>query len=142
MFHVPWPSRAGRRDELPRARHCEIRDAGRIVRIVLARCAERYAGLFDGCFVGQGRRRHSCVFAIATRAQTGERVPALEPVGGNRGECTRNAAFLTQRGRCWTWVQLDPRFRILENQTPEPSFSEARRRSYEKSAHFCLYVAL
>src|SRR5215472_7748883 len=80
MFHVPWPRRAGRCDELSSARDREIGDARRIVRIIPARRAKRYARLFDRRVVGQGSRRHSCVFAIAPRAQTGERVSAFEPM--------------------------------------------------------------
>src|SRR5262245_40822722 len=80
MFHVPWPRRAGRCDELSGACHRETGDARRSVRIVPARGAERYARLFDPRVIGQGSSRHSCVFAIAPRAQAGERVSPPEPM--------------------------------------------------------------
>src|SRR4029077_15603017 len=102
MFHVPWPRRAGRRDELSGARDRETGDASRIVRVVPGRRAERYAGLFDSGVVGQGSRRHSCVFAIAPRAQTSERVSALEPMSDNRGRLARMLAAVCD----WHWSDV------------------------------------
>src|SRR4029077_6306531 len=104
MFHVPWPRRAGRRDELSGARDRETGDASRIVRVVPARRAKRYAGLFDRRVVGQGSRRHSCVFAIAPRAQTGKRVSALEPLTDNRGRPAQMLAAVW--GHPWSYVRL------------------------------------